>query len=113
MKYVVLVLSVASLLIVLSTLNSCSSAQPPKIVQVLAPEVSSTDPDMPRCKLLFEQNCQRCHKLPQPIAYSTERWNKVMPIMAGKAKIDQATSDAIMKYVMAARTVGISPTPMK
>ncbi len=91
----------------------CSTAQPPKAAATEAPSVSSNDPAIPRCKSLYEQNCQSCHKLEDPKSHSTERWNKVMPIMASKAKIDMPTADSIMKYIMAARTVGITPTPMK
>ena len=52
-------------------------------------------------KELFEQSCQKCHALPVPSAKSTEQWNTILPVMAKKARLDEASHLAIKNYILA------------
>jgi len=38
--------------------------------------------------------------------YSVEKWQRIMPAMARKAKIDAMTQDSIATFVLAARAEG-------
>jgi mono/diheme cytochrome c family protein len=49
---------------------------------------------------LYTANCQKCHGLKKPQKYSEARLNTIVPIMADKAKIDQATEDKILHYMV-------------
>jgi len=51
-------------------------------------------------KLLYEENCGRCHGLKNPTAYNEEQWGKHVKRMAPKAKIDKPTEDLILQYVV-------------
>ncbi len=107
-------LKITLCVLALSLAVGCSSSKSNEKIEFQnAPEVSSVDPSMTRCKQLFEQTCQHCHKLPLPAKYSREKWNKVMPIMAAKSKIDQMTSDSIFKYVQAAMPGELQAVPSK
>lgn len=51
-------------------------------------------------KTLYEVNCQKCHGLKDPKKYTEEQWNKIVPPMAKKAKIDAQQEETIRKYVI-------------
>ena len=51
-------------------------------------------------KTLYEGNCGKCHGLKSPSAYNEEQWGKHVMRMAPKAKIDKATEDLILQYVV-------------
>jgi hypothetical protein len=36
-----------------------------------------------------------------PFEYTAEQWNKILPNMSKKAKIDDATQESIRKYLLA------------
>lgn len=56
---------------------------------------------------LFKAKCSQCHGLKNPTSRNEEQWRKVVPKMAGKAaskankeKIDAATQEKILKYLI-------------
>jgi mono/diheme cytochrome c family protein len=49
---------------------------------------------------LYKNNCGSCHKLYTPDSRSNDSWQKVLVSMAPKAKLDQAQSDLIYKYLV-------------
>jgi len=51
-------------------------------------------------KLLYEENCSKCHGLKSPSAYNEEQWMKHVKRMAPKAKIDKPTEELILQYVV-------------
>jgi cytochrome c5 len=51
-------------------------------------------------KMLYENNCGKCHGLKSPTAYNEEQWGKHVKRMAPKAKIDKPTEDLILQYVV-------------
>ena len=51
-------------------------------------------------KMLYENNCGKCHGLKSPSAYNEEQWGKHVKRMAPKAKIDKPTEDLILQYVV-------------
>ncbi len=73
------------------------------ITPVAAPAIATEDLMIQRGRVLYEQNCQNCHKLPDPTAKTDEKWKRIMPIMAAKAKIDTPAADSISAYVFAVR----------
>ncbi len=62
-------------------------------------------------KIAYEANCGNCHGLKNPLKYSEEEWRKEVPPMAKKAKVDAATEELILKYVVTMS--GASPAPSK
>ncbi len=54
-------------------------------------------------KTLYEQNCGKCHGLKKPASRTEEKWRKIMPPMAKKAKIDKQKEELILKYVLTMR----------
>ena len=51
-------------------------------------------------KTLYENNCKKCHGLKKPENFTEAQWNKIMPPMAQKAKINAEQEESIRKYVI-------------
>lgn len=51
-------------------------------------------------KTMYEENCSKCHGLKSPTAYNEEQWGKHVKRMAPKARIDKATEELILQYVV-------------
>ena len=49
---------------------------------------------------MYEENCSKCHGLKSPTAYNEEQWGKHVKRMAPKARIDKATEELILQYVV-------------
>jgi cytochrome c1 len=48
---------------------------------------------------LYKANCAKCHKLKKEMNYSKEKWAKILPRMAKKAKLNAAQEKSISDYV--------------
>ncbi|MBL7942389.1 MAG: hypothetical protein JNM00_06470 [Flavobacteriales bacterium] len=62
-------------------------------------------------KASYEGNCQTCHKLYKPGSLDEAGWNEIVPVMAAKANkkagsevVNAEKQEAILRYLMAART---------
>ncbi len=58
-------------------------------------------------KALFQQTCNRCHKLKNPTSRNETKWNKIVPKMIGKLNkkegktvIDEKQQESILKYLV-------------
>lgn len=57
-------------------------------------------------KDLYESNCQSCHALKNPLKYTEEQWNKLVPAMSAKANknkdanLSKEDEDLILKYLV-------------
>jgi cytochrome c5 len=89
-----------SIFVVVFALSSCSSVKQVQ-QQSASGQITSLSPELTKGKELFEQSCQKCHALPVPSAKSVEQWNTIMPVMAGKARLDDAAHIAIKNYILA------------
>lgn len=49
---------------------------------------------------LYADNCGKCHKFKVMSDYSTEEWQKIVPNMCAKAKLDSTQENQVMQYVM-------------
>lgn len=51
-------------------------------------------------KTLYEGNCGKCHELKKPAALDEAGWRKIVPVMAGEAKIDGRSEQLVLQYVV-------------
>ena len=53
---------------------------------------------------IFNNNCDKCHKLKDPKKLTAEGWQKIVPKMAEKKKInlDKKQEDLVLKFVITA-----------
>jgi len=64
--------------------------------------------DLNKGKTAYESNCKGCHDAFHPSKFSEEKWRKEVPKMAKKAKIDAATEEQILKYVLTMRSAPVA-----
>ncbi len=48
---------------------------------------------------LFNNNCGKCHALPEIPKYSKEKWQKIVPSMAKESKLDNIQESKVMAFV--------------
>ncbi len=84
------------------TLIACA----PKTAEVVKPiEKPAEKPSFPTTEIaegstLYQENCGKCHKLKTVTNYSAEEWQKIVPRMAKKAKIDASAESKVLAYVL-------------
>lgn len=60
--------------------------------------------DLNAGKSIYEANCNKCHKYKVPESRNEAKWDKVIPKMAKKAKLDSAQESLVLKYVVTMST---------
>ncbi len=73
---------------------SCS----PKVA-VVSEVAKPLTPELAEAKLIYENNCAKCHKLYQPESRTAEQWQPILLKMQKKAKISDADREKIYSYV--------------
>ncbi|MBP6091755.1 MAG: cytochrome c [Crocinitomicaceae bacterium] len=81
-----------------ATIIACS----PKNGEIITTE--STSITFPTTELangfeLYKANCGSCHKLKKEMNYSKEKWDKILPRMAKKAKLNASQEKSIGNYI--------------
>ena len=86
------------------TLTSCGAAllipTDSDVERVVTKFPNYTLAELNEGKQLYAQNCKKCHGLKKPENYTEAQWNKIVPPMAQKAKIDSNQEELIRKYVI-------------
>lgn len=90
-------------------LFSCSpkvavTAQKPDPVQVPPKmespnEATASTEKYPEGKILYENNCAKCHKLFAPTDYSSQNWGPILVRMQKKAHLEDADMAQINNYI--------------
>lgn len=57
--------------------------------------------ELTKGKMLFEQNCNKCHKYHKPEEHTELEWMSIIPVMSSRAKLDQVSQSYILKYAVA------------
>ncbi len=68
-------------------------------IQALQPSLTLKDLEIGR--RLYAANCASCHRLHLPSELTPMAWEKIVPRMQEKAKLDDAIGDSIMDYLIA------------
>jgi len=72
-----------------------------------APPVRSTSRDdskLERGRQLFVRRCIECHTLPAIWKYSREEWPRIVDDMSHRASLKPAEREAVIGYILAARS---------
>lgn len=93
MKKIIIVLATGLAL----TVVSCG----PKSVAVTGPKYTSTE-EIAKGKTIFENSCNKCHKLPDPTKHDDQGWIKTLSRMAPKAKLDDQQHQMVYDYLASA-----------
>lgn len=85
----------ALLALVLVFISSCAS----RVVTPAAEATKSLTPELAEGKMLFQNNCAKCHNLKNPNKYTPEEWRPILMRMQKKAKISDEEREKIYHYV--------------
>lgn len=80
-------------------LTSCTSTSTGTAASSTIATPSATTENIAQGKTVYENNCGKCHALPNPAAYSDEKWVGVMNWMAPKAKLTDEQKAFAYLYV--------------
>jgi hypothetical protein len=95
-----------------SLILACTAAKKSSIMQSDADRGASIFPgltlvDLEKGKAAYEKNCQTCHNLKRPSAYSESQWKNLVPKMsamankkAGSSVVTEEDKTKILQYVV-------------
>lgn len=86
---------VLGFILVSAFLISCG----PKSTAVNGPRYSSSA-QLAQGKTVFENSCNRCHKLPNPEKHDDQGWIKTLGRMAPKAKLNDEQHQMVYDYLI-------------
>lgn len=99
-------LFITSLSVVLSAavLSACSSSKKTTSDTVKKteeiPEHKYTAAELQEGKMLWESHCDRCHKLYLPESRTKEKWDRILPRMVKRSKLDAEKAGKVRGYIM-------------
>jgi cytochrome c5 len=73
----------------------------PKSAAVTGPKYTSSQ-QLAQGKTIFENSCNRCHKLPDPEKHDDQGWIKTLSRMAPKAKLSDDQHQMVYDYLISA-----------
>ncbi|PZO30979.1 MAG: cytochrome C [Flavobacteriaceae bacterium] len=102
MKLKITLLAILSLLI-----YSCAtkSSVPTEVVKKEEPKVMAfatiLDTELTEGKMLYENNCNKCHELFEPKRFTASQWSPIVYRMQKEAGITDVDREKIYKYLTA------------
>lgn len=96
MKNIFLAAGFASILLASCTPKSAPVAEAPR-------SATSTAEQMAQGKTIFENSCNRCHKLYEPTQFTAVEWVGIMNAMAPKAKLTEQQHQWVYDYVVSVK----------
>ncbi len=60
-----------------------------------------TEAQMEEGRIVWQGNCGKCHKLFTPESRDVEKWEKVLPRMVKRSKLDDTAAGKVRAYLLA------------
>ena len=58
-------------------------------------------PDTATGKMIFANRCSRCHALPEPVQFTTQRWDGILARMIPRARLDKEQELHVTAFIKA------------
>ncbi|KPE51420.1 c-type cytochrome [Chryseobacterium indologenes] len=71
-------------------------------VSPAGPAVSTAE-QIAQGKVIFENSCGKCHKLPDPTSHTSVQWVGIMNSMAPKAKLNDEQHQWVYDYIVSVK----------
>ena len=91
MKYKILTIALLAVL-----LYSCGPSKAAKLAEA---EKAALILKQTQGEELYDSHCARCHKLPEPKAYTVVDWQPILKKMQSKSHLQDAEMDKILAYI--------------
>jgi mono/diheme cytochrome c family protein len=95
------------LILLVGIIQACQQRSLPTITTRTAePErpvskVSNVTPDAAIGKTIFTNRCSKCHALPDPVQYSSQRWDGILSVMNLRARLNEEQVVHVTAYIKA------------
>jgi len=63
--------------------------------------VNNRTPDPESGKSVFTSHCNRCHALPDPLKYTSQQFDGILPVMTRRAKLNNDETADVTAYLKA------------
>ena len=88
-----------------SMIISCAKKNTPSTTASNEPSIVSknaiNESDIAAGHQLYDQNCNKCHRLFLPDEFKEKRWDRILDEMAPKARLNDAEKQKVLAYVKA------------
>jgi mono/diheme cytochrome c family protein len=89
---------IVAILVVLGACHSQKNLTKQPSVTPAAPAPASVS-ELQQGQEMFQANCGRCHKLPNPSAFNAQQWTKILEKMGPKARLTADQQQLVYKFV--------------
>lgn len=103
MNRIVTLLTIMSLSVLMAQCTAKKTATAVKSPEEIVADVKKnfTEQQMEEGKVVFNENCGKCHDIVKPEARTVAKWERVLPPMSKKAKLDEVQASKVRAYVLA------------
>ena len=97
------ILAIAAASILMAQCTAKKTATTTQSPEEIVAEVKKnyTEDQMAEGKTIFLGSCGKCHDLKEPETRTVEKWERVLPRMSQKAKLDDVQAGKVRAYVLA------------
>lgn len=103
MKKIVTILAVGSISILMANCSAKKTATSSKTPEQIVAEVKSqySEAQMVEGKSIFQESCKKCHPLKEPETRTVDKWERILPRMSERSKLDAEQAGKVRAYVLA------------
>ncbi len=81
-----------------STMLTTATTSAEKVAEV---KRNYTDVQMEEGRIVWQGSCGKCHKLFTPESRNVEKWEKILPRMVKRSKLDDTAAGKVRAYLLA------------
>ncbi|HRO43920.1 MAG TPA: hypothetical protein PL009_13875 [Flavipsychrobacter sp.] len=103
MKKLLTLFAFASLSVFMANCSSSKSAASNKMTpeaKVADVKKNFTTQQMEEGKVLWQANCNKCHKMFEPESRNVEKWERVLPRMINRSKLTETQGAMVRAYIL-------------
>ncbi|MCB0698879.1 MAG: hypothetical protein KDC11_03485 [Chitinophagaceae bacterium] len=103
MKKILTVLTIGGMSVLMANCSAKKTASATKTPEQIVAEVKSkySDEQMNEGKTIFQESCNKCHPLKEPETRTVDKWERVLPRMSERSKLDAEQAGKVRAYVLA------------
>lgn len=97
------ILAIAAASVLMAQCTAKKTATTTKSPEEIVAEVKKnySEDQMQEGKTIFLGSCGKCHDLKEPETLTVDKWERVLPRMSKKAKLEDAQAGKVRAYVLA------------
>lgn len=97
------IIAIAAASVLMAQCTAKKTATTAKSPEEVVAEVKKnfSEDQMEEGKTIFQGSCGKCHDLHQPETRTVEKWERILPRMSQKAKLEDEQAGKVRAYVLA------------